>query len=204
MEFQEFYLHNLRRSVLFVKSYVHDDAVSSDIATESFVSLWEMMRDRDIDYPERVLFTILRNKSLNYLNHLRVRYDSFRDIAQIKKTELDIRISSLNACVPEKIFAEELRIRIDKIIDSLPDKTRRVFLLSRVDGLTNKEIAVKLEFSEKSVEYHMSKAIKAFRNLLSDYLPSVVALCLMFGISLSTYRSFIGNVCTSVISMVER
>ena len=49
--------------------------------------------------------------------------------------------------------------------------TRSVYLLSRYDGMSNKDIAVQLGIASKTVEYHISKALKLLRQQLKDYLP---------------------------------
>lgn len=52
-------------------------------------------------------------------------------------------------------------------------QTRRVFMLSRFEGMSNRQIAQELGISEKSVEYHVTKALKQLRTDLKDYLPLI-------------------------------
>ena len=67
------------------------------------------------------------------------------------------------------------------IIDCLKDlgsQTRAVFILSRYEGLSNKDIATKLGLSPKTVEYHITKALKFFKEKLKDYLPLLLFFCI--------------------------
>ena len=63
---------------------------------------------------------------------------------------------------------------IDDTLKHLGERTETIFRLSRFEGLTNREIAAELGISEKTVEYHMSKALKELRVSLEDYLPMLL------------------------------
>ena len=78
---------------------------------------------------------------------------------------------------PYVLIEEELKNKIEKTIHSLPDRCREVFILSRVDGLKNREIAEKLKINIKNVERHLSRALQSFRKNFSEELP--VALILL-------------------------
>jgi RNA polymerase sigma-70 factor (ECF subfamily) len=69
---------------------------------------------------------------------------------------------------------------IEKAIYQLPDKTQTVFKMSRFEEKSHKEIAVTLDLSEKSVEYHITQALKFLRVYLKDYLT-----ILLFGLIFS-------------------
>ena len=68
---------------------------------------------------------------------------------------------------------EELRLKIDLAINSLPDDLRETFMLSRFEDLQYKEIAEKLSVSIKTVESRMTKSLKILRHELKDYLPII-------------------------------
>ena len=85
--------------------------------------------------------------------------------------ELDFQIASLEACNPQEIFSEEVWRLVNEAIRSLPDKTKEIFLLSRMENLTNREIAEQLDISIKTVEFHIGRALKVMRVALKDYLP---------------------------------
>jgi RNA polymerase sigma-70 factor (ECF subfamily) len=84
---------------------------------------------------------------------------------------LDIRISTLEACNPDNIFSEEIRAILAKTLQELPPQTRKVFMMSRYEQMSGKEIAEALNITVKGVDYHIAKALKALRISLKDYLP---------------------------------
>jgi RNA polymerase sigma-70 factor (family 1) len=73
------------------------------------------------------------------------------------------------------LLEKELQEQITASINKLPEKCRIVFKLSREQGLTHKQIAEELDIAEKTVEAHISKAIKDIRSNLAVAVPVFVA-----------------------------
>ena len=169
--FNEIYTSYYKKSFFFAKSYVHDNLAAEDIASESLIKLWEKLKTEKIDYIEPLLLTILKNKALDYLKHEEVKRTAFESMADWQQQELSIRISTLESCDPNEIFSDEVESIIRETLKSLSDQTRQAFLLSRFENKSNKEIAEQMGISVKGVEYHISKALKALRITLKDYLP---------------------------------
>ena len=169
--FNDIYTSFYKKSFYFAKSYVHDDMVAEDIASESLIKLWEKLKTETIDYIEPFLFTILKNKSLDYLKHEAVKQAAFDSMAEWESRELSIRISTLESCDPGDIFSEEVERIVHDTMKRLPEQTRRIFLLSRFEDKSNKEISEQTGISVKGVEYHLTRALKALRITLKDYLP---------------------------------
>ena len=169
--FNEIYTSYYKKSFFFAKSYVHDDLAAEDIASESLIKLWEKLKTEKIDYIEPLLLTILKNKGLDYLKHEEVKRTAFESMVDWHQQELSIRISTLESCDPNEIFSDEVESIIRETLKLLPEQTRRIFLLSRFENKSNKEIAEQMGVSIKGVEYHISKALKALRITLKDYLP---------------------------------
>ena len=132
------------------------------------------MSESDIEYPDALLFTILRNKTLDYLKHESIRKDAEKEISETLNRELTLRISTLEACDPDEIFSAELMDKIEQTLTLLPPKTREIFELSRFEGFSAKVIAEKKGLSVKSVEYHITQALKKLRGELKDFLPLFV------------------------------
>lgn len=169
--FNEIYTSYYKKSFFFVKSYVHDDLAAEDIASESLIKLWEKLKTEEIDYVEPLLLTILKNKALDYLKHEEVKRNALEFMADWHLQELTVRISSLESCDPNEIFSHEVEKIIRETLNSLSEQTRQAFLLSRFEHKSNKEIAELMGVSVKGVEYHITKALKALRISLKDYLP---------------------------------
>lgn len=169
--FNEFYQQHYRKCFLFAKSYVHDEWVSEDITSEALIKLWELQREGDIDNPSALLFTILKNKSLDYLRHEASKHEALSVMNMKGQRELAIRISTLEACDPDALFSKEIQEIIHKTINELPEQTRKVFMMSRFENISRQEIANILGISSKGVEYHISKTLKRLQMNLQDYLP---------------------------------
>jgi RNA polymerase sigma-70 factor (ECF subfamily) len=151
--------------------YVRNDQVAEDIATESFIKLWEAMKKETIEKPLALLLTILKHKSLDYLRTQIGREEAFQAMAEWQQRELSIRISTLEGCNPEDIFSTEIQTILSRTLEELPEQTRNVFKMSRFEQKSGKEIAEALGITVKGVDYHIAKALKALRISLKDYLP---------------------------------
>lgn len=171
--FNDIYTSYYKKSFFFAKSYVHDDLAAEDIASDSLIKLWEKLKSDSIEekYMLPLLLTILKNKALDYLKHEEVKRNAFEAMVDWQQQELSFRISALEACNPSEIFSEEVENIISRTLNTLSEQTRQVFVLSRFENKSNKEIAEEMEISVKGVEYHISKALKALRITLKDYLP---------------------------------
>lgn len=173
--FNEIYNTYYRKCFLFAKSYVHSVDIAEDFASEAMVKLWENFKSSDdVLNNQAFLLTVVRNLSLNYLRHEQMKTSAHDSILNASQREIDLRISSLEACNPDFLFSEEVRTLFDETMASLPDQTRSVFAMSRIDDKSNKEIALHHGITVKGVDYHIAKAIKVLRVNLVDYLPSVM------------------------------
>jgi RNA polymerase sigma-70 factor (ECF subfamily) len=135
----------------------------------TFIRLWEFRHTLSEDYSiETQLFTIARTTLFNYLRKI-TREARTLDAAILYKTIApDITQSS-----------GQLLETIDQLnvaIESLPPVRKKVFLLSRLHGLSNKEIAGSLSISVKTVEYHISKAIHHLRSVLTLTAVAILTL----------------------------
>ena len=129
------------------------------------------MKEKEIEHIEALLLTTLKNKSLDHLKHEAVKTEALRTLTDMRQRELDIRISTLEACNPEDIFSTEVQQIVTATLALLPEQTRRVFEMSRFENKTNKEIAEELQLTVKGVEYHITKDLKPLRENLKDYMP---------------------------------
>jgi len=174
--FNTVYTAYYRKSFLFVKSYVHDEHVAEDIVSESLIKLWERMKTQTIEHVQSFLFTILKNSALDHLKHEAIERKAFKTLNDHLTREHDIRISVLQACDPDEIFSSEIQQIIQSTLATLPGKSRNIFMMSRYENKTNKEIAETFNISVKGVDYHISLTIKALRISLKDYLPLIICL----------------------------
>ena len=176
IDFGEIYTKHYKSSFLFVKSYVHNDMAAEDIVSESLISFWQTLKKETVNHPNTLLLVILKNNTLDYLKHQNVRVIALESISSTMARDLNYRIMTLEACDPKEIFSSEINEIIEKTLSILPEQTRRIFEMSRYEGLSVKEIANQLSTSTKSIEYHITKSLKALRIALKEYLPVIYFL----------------------------
>lgn len=141
----------------FMHLYISDKAIVEELALDIFVYIWENKRDLQINLSlKSYIFQAGRNKCLNELRKRKLT---------VSLDEVDAELIDADLMSLEK---EELYNLIQEAICSLPEKCREVFLLSREENLSNREIAGKLNLSVKTVEAQISKALKKIRAYLGD------------------------------------
>lgn len=171
-DFNRLYRDYKKRFIHFAKTYVDDYTVAEDIVIDSLMYYWEnrLSLAHTSNIPAYVL-TVIKHKCLNYLQRERIREEVEKYISDKEEWELNIRIATLEACNPEKLFSDEVQDIIKKTLNALPEQSRDIFIRSKYENQTNKEIAGHLGLSVKSIEYHMTKNLKLLRTALKDYLP---------------------------------
>ncbi len=174
INFNSIYTAYYRKSFLFALSYVHNEQVAEDIVSEAIIHLWEQGKEHEIVSVEAMLITYIRSKALNHLKHIQVQENAFQTLLDRGQRELEIRISTLEACDPNEILSEELRTKVYALLKGMPEKTRIAFIRDRLEGKSHKEIAEELGISVKGVEYHISRAVKMLRDNLKDYAPFLI------------------------------
>ncbi|WP_455628457.1 RNA polymerase sigma-70 factor [Parabacteroides chinchillae] len=175
-DFDSIYNRNYRRSFLFSKSYVHDDMAAEDIVAESLVKYWKLISSGETDISDALLLTILKNKSLDYLRHQAIQHNVIENMTDIMNREINLRISTLEACDPSEIFSKEIRKIVKETLLTLPEQTQHVFRLSRFENKSVKEIAEITGLTVKGVEYHITKSLKIMKSNLKDYMPLLMFL----------------------------
>lgn len=170
-DFAKVYERNYKRSFLFAKSYVHDDLVAEDIAAESLFKYWQICRESEENVSEAMLVTILKNRAIDHLRAEMHKQIALESMAETAMRDLEIQVTTLEACDPNELFSEEIQRIIQQTLKTLPEQTREIFWLSRYENLSVKEIAEKKNLTPKAVEYHITKSLKAMRIALKDYLP---------------------------------
>jgi RNA polymerase sigma-70 factor (ECF subfamily) len=155
--------------VVFSNQFLQDRDAAEELVQGFFVTLWEKRRQINENAAVRsYLFTSIRNRSLNYLKHKSVEKDVLEKLEEL---------ASSHPVFYENVYLrKELRIRILESIEALPPRAREVFIMSRNQGMSNDEIADKLQISKRTVEKHISQALKALRKNLVDYATIAFAL----------------------------
>jgi RNA polymerase sigma-70 factor (ECF subfamily) len=162
----------------FAKNVVKDDGISQDIVQEVFVKVWEKRDEIESLNLEAFLFRLVRNRCIDYIKHLKVVNNRMQEIHISSKYEELYRIDFIGN-EPYVLIEKELKTKIENTIQDLPDRCREVFILSRMNGLKNKEIAEKLNINIKNVERHLNRAVQSFRTNFSEELPIALIILVL-------------------------
>lgn len=150
----------------FAQSYISNKEDAEEIIQDVFVKIWEK-RKRITTNINGYLFKTTKNACLDYLRSKRYKLAISDNMLQL---EALINFHALSDKDSLSVIEKELEQKILAGIELLPEKCKQVFVKSRIDGLKNSEISDELDISIKTVENHISKAIKHMRVHLREFL----------------------------------
>jgi RNA polymerase sigma-70 factor, ECF subfamily len=146
--------------------FVNEAETAEEVTQEFFVKLWEKRLTIEIETSlNNYLFRSIKNHCLNLLQHNKIKN-------QYSEKIKDISIQNIDSS--QYFFEPELVNKIERAINSMPEKRKEVFRLSREEGLKYKEIADKLHISVKTVEAQMGLALKFLREQLKEFNPNLI------------------------------
>lgn len=169
--FNQLYKEFQRRFVRFANTYVRDLTTAEDITIEAMMYYWENRQSlsEDSNIPAYIL-TIIKNKCLNYLRHQQI-HEEYSD---------KIKITMNGNWIPGSPLYKHANLmsfyfRNSRTRPTNPHrharKTRTIFMLSRYENKSYKEIAVLMNITPKGVDFHINKALKMLQTNLKDYFP---------------------------------
>ena len=131
---------------------------ADDLVQEAFSKLWEKCKDVVPEAAKSFLYTVAKNTMINLINKdkVRMKFNSTQTKAKEHET-------------PQfQMEYSEYKHKLEGVISDLPDGQREAFLMNRIDKLTYKEIAERLDISVKAVEKRMHKALVKLREQLTE------------------------------------
>ena len=157
---------------VYALHYLRDKDQIEDLVQETFMAYWmKQTTDGGIDSPRAYLYAAVRNRCIDAIRRRRqdVELDSLEE--ETLPVEDDVVISD------EEAVDNSLReARIWSAIDRLPAKRRRIFLMSRRDGMKYSEIASALGLSENTVRNQVSRALEAIRQGVKKVILFLMSL----------------------------
>tara|TARA_B000000557_G_scaffold263106_1_gene265222 strand:+ start:187 stop:732 length:546 start_codon:yes stop_codon:yes gene_type:complete len=148
----------------FVIYRVRDSDLAEDIAQETFLRVW---RKRKSIQPDKSFFSLLARISSNlcydHFRHMEVRNRHEKYIPKFENSHFD----NPEAVNEANILQDEIQHIVN---EKLPDKCRNIFILSRIEGKSNPEIAILLDLSIRTVENQIYRALKILKKNLKNYL----------------------------------
>lgn len=156
--FELLFLRYQPKLIYFFTGFVHDEEIARDMAQDLFFNLWiNRGKLAGVHSFRSYLYRMARNALYNYYDHTLVleKYDAAQLLTPLSVSDTE-----------EQFFAKELQDFINLKIEQMPPQRRQIFKMSRVEGLDNEEIALRLNISKRTVESHLSSALADLRKLL--------------------------------------
>lgn len=156
------YYSSLQR---FLWGYVTNQQVAEDLVQEVFVRIWENRYALNPDKKIKTyLYKIGRNLAIDHTRHRKI----VRDWEEEKKALHSL--SPVDQAINEKLHNKLMLREIKQAIEGLPKRRRLVFMLSRYEGMTYKEIAEELDISVNTVDTQICRALQTLRDKFSSFL----------------------------------
>ena len=168
-EFRQIFEVCYPRLLRFAAVYTGNIQDAEDILQNVFLRFWEIRASLQLDTSlNTYLLTMVKNHCINHLKHQQVvqRYSANR-MTELQQ-EMSFNYYAFSKFNPEQMDIESLERLTEKAIGELPEQCRKVFELSRYEGLKYREIAERLGISVKTVETHISNALKILRVTMKD------------------------------------
>ncbi|UKJ08481.1 RNA polymerase sigma-70 factor [Solitalea lacus] len=163
-------IYNKYWSKLYLSAFnlLRNRHAAEDIVQEIFVQLWLKRHVNQVQTLQSYLYTAVRFQVFKAIRDGKAHEELFEEVEKLfNENNSESRVIEL-----------DIRNRLDQAIKTLPEKCQQVFVLSRKEHLSNKEIAEQLGISPKTVENHLTIALRQIRSTMGDVL-FIVALFLL-------------------------
>jgi RNA polymerase sigma-70 factor (ECF subfamily) len=158
--FENYYKEHYKFFFLAACRYLRDPGLAQEIVNDVFIKLWQDAGTITIQSSlKSYIYRSIVNRSLNELDRNKRERQS--------QVELSRRLQQHSES--KEMEENELRIKLFRAIDQLPEQARKVFMMSRFEELKQQEIANRLNISIKTVKNHITYALKQLHKVLSDW-----------------------------------
>lgn len=160
---------------------VRDKEAAKDIVSSAFLKMWEMRGTLDTGRLLPYIYVAVRNACINWRRDSATHHDIFENIRRREKSAMEFYTKAIESCNPAELYVEDILSICRERLEQLPPLTRLIYIRSRVDGMTYKEIAEALDISVKKVDNSIQSALKELRVALADYLDVFILFALASG-----------------------
>ncbi|WP_085537371.1 RNA polymerase sigma-70 factor [Massilibacteroides vaginae] len=176
-EFEQIYLQYYARMKRFAREYVVSEEDAENILQDVFLEFWEK-RETLLAYTNLIafLFTAIKNRCINLLKRKMLEQEISNHLQEEYVRTLQINLESLEFMNVELFQSNNIKKRIDDAINSLPPKCRQIFVMSKIEGKKQKDIAAELNISVHAIETQMGIAYKKLREKLKGFYPLILIL----------------------------
>lgn len=153
INFDDLFRYNYRPLCLYALHYLQDADLAEDVVQESYTALWEKLQEGvHVLNRKSYLYMMVRNRCLDHLRKKGIPTESLKPYDTYGIIDDD-----------DAQERSQTEARMWTAIDSLPEKCREVFIMSKREGMKYEEIAQELGISENTVRNQISKALKVLK-----------------------------------------
>lgn len=171
-DFSRVYSIYFPKLVRFAREFVLSTEDAENIIQDIFIYLWEHQEILgSLSNLNAFLFVLVKNRCIDFIRQKKLVERKREEFEMVMDKELQLKMYALQQFDENALSADDIEVILNNAINSLPEKCREVFILSRMEGLKYREIAERLNISTKTVENQIITALKKLRVELKDYLP---------------------------------
>lgn len=170
--FSELFKRYWRKVHAMAYARVRSKEVTEEIVQELFTSLWDKRATHSIKNLSAYLYQAVKFKALNVIESRLVHkkyWNYYRNFVPQRENTTQIVVEY-----------DDLMEAIEVGMDKLPEKSKKVFRLHRIEGWSVPEIAGLLNLSEKAIQYHLTQSVKKLRVHLKNYILSAAIFIDLF------------------------
>jgi len=152
-----------------------DTYIAEELVQRTFIKVWET---KEYVNPDKsfisYLCTIAKNMLLNEYEHQTVQY--------IYHAYVKLNLMDIDSSTEKEVDKDLLEEYINILAENLPPKRKEIFVLSRKEGLSNKEISKQLNISESTIETQLSKALAFMKNQLEKHYEYILLIIITLAV----------------------
>lgn len=177
MDFENFYITWYSRVKHFARDYVLSDEEAENIAQDVFLEFYQKRAELGFHINLiAYLFTSVKNKCIDHLRRKLMEQEATAKMQEEFDLSFRMKFDSLEAFNMEGLSENNIKGIIEKALNTLPGRCREIFIMSKIEGKKQREIAEELNVSVKTIESQMTIAYKKLREELKNHLPLLLFL----------------------------
>jgi RNA polymerase sigma-70 factor (ECF subfamily) len=160
--FEILFLQYQPKLVFFLYGFIKDNEQARDMAQDIFLSIWNNKEKlAEVKSFKAYVYKMAKNAVCNYYDHIIVNDKFVAD-------QLTHSPDSENT--EETIFANQLQEMINMAVSQMPPQRKQIYMMSRIEGMSNTEIAERLNINKRTVENHLTAALADIRKAIKIWI----------------------------------
>ncbi len=155
--YKELFMKYFPKVKYFIAHLVKSETTAEELAQEIFVKLWEGREKlASVQSCNSYIYRMAKNATLNYMEH-----------KSVEKAYMEQYEGDMGQSIEEELYARETELLVQLTVNNMPPQRKKIYQMSREEGIKNDEIAEQLNISKKTVENHLNIALNEIRKTIS-------------------------------------